>query len=90
MKGRLAQQGAVMYRHLHTERSHLYTAMARWLVCSKQPVIVIDWSDLKRDRSWHVLRAAIPVGGRTLPILDTVFPRASKVRPRRRSNSCNA
>ena len=29
-------------RHLHAERSHIYTAMTRWLVRSKQPVIVID------------------------------------------------
>jgi hypothetical protein len=60
--------------HLHAEREHIYKAMTRWLVRTKQPIIVIDWSDLKSDRSWHLLRAAIPVGGRTLPILDMVFP----------------
>ncbi len=61
-------------RHLHAEREPLYQAMTHWLIRSRQPIIVIDWSDLKQDRSWHVLRAAIPVGGRTLPILDMVFP----------------
>jgi len=61
-------------RYLRVEREHIYKAMARWLVRSKQPTIVIDWSDLKSDRSWHLLRAAIPVGGRSLPILDMVFP----------------
>jgi hypothetical protein len=61
-------------RHLQIEREHIYKAMARWLVCDKQPTIIIDWSDLKADRSWHLLRAAIPVGGRSLPILDMVFP----------------
>ena len=60
--------------HLHAEREHIYQAMTRWLVRSAQPVIVIDWSDLKEDRSWHLLRAAMPVGGRALPILDMVFP----------------
>ena len=40
---------------------------------SARPVIVIDWSDLKRDRSWFLLGAAIPVGGRTLPVLDMVL-----------------
>jgi Transposase DDE domain len=69
-------------RHLHAERMHVYTAIARWLVRSKQPVIVIDWSDLKRDRSWHVLRAAMPVGGRTLPILDMVFPGGKQGSPK--------
>jgi hypothetical protein len=67
--------------HLHAEREHIYSAMVRWLVRSKQPVIVIDWSDLKADRSWHLLRAAIPVGGRTLPILDMVFPAGQQGSP---------
>lgn len=48
--------------------------MTRWLVRSRRPVIVIDWSDLKADQSWCLLRAAVPVGGRTLPVLDMVFP----------------
>jgi hypothetical protein len=68
--------------HLHAEREHIYSAMTRWLVRSKQPVIVVDWSDLKADRSWHLLRAAIPVGGRTLPILDMVFPASEQGSPK--------
>jgi hypothetical protein len=68
--------------HLHAEREHIYSAMTRWLVRSKQPVIVVDWSDLKADRSWHLLRAAIPVGGRTLPILDLVFPASEQNSPK--------
>lgn len=60
--------------HLYGEREALYADMARWLLRSPQPVIVIDWSDLKPDKSWGLLRAAVPVGGRTLPILDMVFP----------------
>jgi hypothetical protein len=33
----------------------------------------VDWSDLKADKSWCLLRAAVPIGGRTLTILDMVF-----------------
>lgn len=36
-------------------------------------MIVIDWSSLKPDVSWCLLRAAVPIGGRTLPVLDMVF-----------------
>jgi hypothetical protein len=68
--------------HLHVERLNIYKATARWLVRSKQPTIVIDWSDLKSDRSWHLLRAAIPVGGRSLPILDMVFPGGQQGSPK--------
>lgn len=34
---------------------------------------MIDWTDLKPDKSWCLLRAAVPMGGRTLPVLDMVF-----------------
>jgi hypothetical protein len=61
-------------RHLHDERIHIYADIARWLLRTTRPLIVIDWSDLKADRLWCLLRAAVPVGGRTLPILDMVFP----------------
>lgn len=61
-------------RHLHAEREHVHAAMARWLLRGPHPVIVLDWCDLKADRRWHLLRAAVPVGGRTLTVLDRVFP----------------
>lgn len=61
-------------RHLHGEQERIYADMAHWLLHGPRPVIVIDWSDLKHDRSWCLLRAAVPVGGCTLPVLDMVFP----------------
>jgi hypothetical protein len=61
-------------RHLQSHREVIYADMNRWLVRGKQPVIVIDWTDLKPDQSWGLLRAAVPMGGRTLPVLDMVFP----------------
>lgn len=68
--------------HLHAERERIYAAMARWLVRSERPVIIVDWSDLKADRSWHLLRAAMPVGGRTLTVLDMVFPAGQQGSPK--------
>lgn len=59
-------------RHLHGERGAIEADMARWLLRGPQPVILIDWSDLKPDKSWCLLRAAVPVGGRTLTLLDTI------------------
>ena len=58
---------------LHVERESLYANMARWLLRGPHPVIVVDWSDLKADKSWCLLRAAVPVDGRTLTILDMFF-----------------
>ncbi|RUL69167.1 IS4 family transposase [Dyella choica] len=68
-------------RHLHSEREHVYAGMARWLIRSNRPVIIIDWADLKGDRSWHVLRAGIPISGRTLTLLDMVFPKHQQGSP---------
>ncbi len=59
-------------RTLQVERSAIERDMAHWLLRGDQPVIVIDWSDLKPDKSWCLLRAAVPVGGRTLTLLDMV------------------
>lgn len=67
--------------HLHAERELLYGGMAQWLLRRAHPVIIVDWSPLKADLSWHVLRAAVPVGGRTLPVLDLVFPGAEQGAP---------
>lgn len=61
-------------RHLHAERERVYANMAHWLLRGGRPVIVVDWSDLKADKAWCLLRAAVPVGGRALPVLDMVFP----------------
>jgi len=39
-----------------------------------EPLILIDWSDLKADQSLHLLRAALPVGGRSLTLYEEVHP----------------
>lgn len=69
-------------RHLHAERAAIDRDMARWLLRGRRPVIVIDWSDLKPDKSWCLLRAAVPVGGRTLTLLDMVVPGSQQGAPR--------
>jgi hypothetical protein len=60
---------------LSDERYCIYQTIARWLLTeAPRPIIVIDWSVLSADRQWHVLRAALPVGGRTLTLYEEVHP----------------
>jgi len=60
---------------LNQERDLLYRTMAKWIIGNhKQPVILVDWSDLSADRSYHLLRASLPVGGRALTLYDEVHP----------------
>lgn len=68
--------------HLQRELSALYAHMARWVVRGVQPVIVVDWSTLKEDESWHLLRAAVAVGGRTLSVYEEVHSQRKQQSPR--------
>lgn len=67
--------------HLHAERERFYAAAAQWLVRTPQPVIVVDWCRLKAEGRWYLLRAAVPVGGRTLTVLEWVCSEAELTSP---------
>jgi hypothetical protein len=60
---------------LENERHLIYGAMARRAIEKiPQPLIIIDWSDLCRDRSRQLLRAALMVQGRALTLYEEVHP----------------
>ncbi len=62
-------------RKLENERRLIYGAMTRRVISdTKQPVIIIDWSDLCPDRSRQLLRAALMVQGRALTVYEEVHP----------------
>ena len=64
--------------HLHAQREALYAQMMRWLIRTPSPIILVDWSDLHADCRWQLLRAAVPMGGRTITLLEMVFPESKK------------
>lgn len=68
-------------RHLHAQRESIYAEMMRWLIRQPMPIIVVDWADLHEDCRWQLLRAAIPVGSRSITILEMVFPESMKGSP---------
>src|SRR5215217_5136481 len=69
--------------HLRQERSSIYAVITRWLLAgTSRPIIVIDWSDLNPQRSWQLLRAAVPIGGRTLTLYEEVHPLPRLANPR--------
>lgn len=62
---------------LYQERWRFYAALTQWQVTGlTQPLILIDWSPLSDDQQFHVLRAALPVKGRTLTLYEEVHPRS--------------
>ena len=64
--------------HVQALRPRFYAVAAAWLVRSAQPVLIVDWSDLKSDRRWHLLRAGIPARGRTITVCEEVHPESKK------------
>lgn len=62
-------------RLLGAERDQFYQAMIdRLLVGSRQPIILIDWSDFSDDRQQQLLRASTPVGGRAMTLYEQLHP----------------
>ena len=60
---------------LYEERKCYYQAICNWLLKGlPEPVILIDWSDFSKDRHHQLLRAAIPVGGRSIALYEELHP----------------
>jgi hypothetical protein len=57
------------------ERHMVYAAMTRRIMCGiARPLIIVDWSDLRADRSLQLLRAALVVQGRAMTLYEEVHP----------------
>lgn len=63
---------------LQGECRALYGAMARWLMRQPRPIIIADGSELQPNGRWHLLRAGIPMGARTVRGLEAVHPERLK------------
>ena len=63
-------------------RGKIYQIALTWLLRNPEPVIVVDWSELKSDGRWHLLRAGLVARGRTLTLYEEVHPEKDKISPR--------
>ena len=62
-------------QHLYQERSLIYHALTQGILQGLlEPIILVDWSPLCADQSWQLLRAALPVGGRSLTLYEEIHP----------------
>lgn len=59
-------------------RVRLYQAAMAWLLRCPRPVLIVDWSELKADGQWHLLRAGVVARGRTLTLYEEVHPEHRK------------
>ena len=76
-------------RHMPVHRLALQRNIARWLLRSPMPLVIVDWADLKGDGRWYLLRASVPVGGRTITLLDQLYPIAEQNTPKAQQHFLN-
>jgi hypothetical protein len=60
--------------HIQPSILPLSRAMAAWLLSTPRPPVIVDWVDLQRDGLWCALRAAVPLQGRTVTVLERIYP----------------
>jgi len=63
---------------MQATRADIYKTVTRSLLGGPRPVLIIDWSELKSDGRWHLLRAGFVAKGRTLTVYEEVHPEAKK------------
>lgn len=63
---------------MQAARADIYKTAMHSLLGGPRPVLIIDWSELKSDGRWHLLRAGLVAKGRTLTVYEEVHPEAKK------------
>lgn len=67
---------------LHRNLTVFYKAMLNTIVGpNKNPIVIIDWSGLTPCGGYHFIRAAVPLGGRALPILEIPYQLKDYTKP---------
>lgn len=69
--------------HLHRERIEIYMSYACQLIGDQRhPLLLVDWSAVAGRENFQVLRAAIPMGGRSLTIYEKTYPESELGHPK--------
>jgi hypothetical protein len=70
-------------RRLHHERRTSYASLTQWFIGNKQrPVIIVDWSDMDECKRHFLLRASVPIEGRSLTLYEEVHTVKGKEKPK--------
>lgn len=83
---RLLANDALQQHQLSYYREMAYILLKN----NPHPILIVDWSGLTHCGQYHFLCAALPVGGRALPILNRVFPLKEYGSPRAHQEFLNS
>lgn len=62
-------------QHLQAERAAIYQALCHYLCqIPSRPIILVDWSDIVDRERLMLLRAALAVDGRAIPLYECIYP----------------
>lgn len=62
-------------RHLHSERQAIYRQLCHYLCHNhSRPIILIDWTDIVERERLMLIRAALAVNGRAIPMYESIYP----------------
>jgi len=67
--------------HLQSEIPHIYHRMANLFITTNHPIILVDWSDLDPRKQSFLIRASLATQGRSLTLLEEVYPLNLKEKP---------
>jgi hypothetical protein len=63
-------------KKLYEERFGIYKALAKQIIgVIGRPIILIDWSQIGENDKYYLISAAVPYGGRSLPIYEETHPK---------------
>lgn len=69
--------------HLLDEKILIYQALTKAIISpASRPIILIDWSGATPCGAFHMIRASIPINGRSLTIYEEVYPENKKDSPK--------
>lgn len=61
--------------YIQAERPAIYRTLCTWLIGQqRRPVILVDWSDIVERERLMLIRAALAVDGRAIPLFETITP----------------
>jgi len=70
-------------KHLYQERTEIYRSLCCKLIApSSRPIILIDWSGVTHCGAFHMIRACLPINGRTITLYEEVYPESEKDSPK--------
>lgn len=70
-------------KYLYQEREEIYRALCCKLISSSsRPIILVDWSGVTHCGAFHMIRACLPINGRTVTLYEEVYPESEKDSPK--------